>query len=226
MSMITEPQKKLIAIASEAPLIKNHFWLAGGTALAEFYLKHRKSRDLDFFTDSREDFKTAVREFESTAQKTGIELDVDKKTDTFARYTCTIDDEAIKVEFCVDAPYRFQPTVESPLGIRVENSIDIACNKLSALYDRFEIRDYVDVYFIHKEMCGLDKLIPWAKQKHGGMVNQYLAIAFNRIKDVPEDFPMFPDILKHLDKKDMRETFLRYAARLINEPFEARPYSK
>ena len=224
MSVITKPQRKLIAIASEAPLIKKQFWLAGGTALAEFYLNHRKSRDLDFFTDSKEDFKTAVREFESTAQTRGITLIIDKKTDTFARYTGTIDDEAVKVEFCVDAPYRFQPTIESPLGIKVENSIDIACNKLSALYDRFEIRDYVDVYFIHKEMYRLDELIPWTKQKHGGMVNQYLAIAFNRIKDVHEDFPMFPDTLKNLDKKDMRETFLSYAARLINEPFEAKEY--
>lgn len=226
MSVITEPQRRLIATASEAQLIKDQFWLAGGTALAEFYLKHRKSRDLDFFTDSKDDFKTAVREFESAAQTKGIELDVDKKTETFARYTGTINDEPVRVEFCVDAPYRFQPTVDSEYGIKIENSIDIACNKLSALYDRFEIRDYVDVYFIHKEMHSLDELIPWAKQKHGGMVNQYLALAFNRIKDVKDDFPMFPDTLKPLDKKDMRETFLRYAARLIQEPFEARPYSE
>jgi hypothetical protein len=34
------------------------FYLSGGTALAEFYLRHRKSKDLDFFT--QEEFNHKV----------------------------------------------------------------------------------------------------------------------------------------------------------------------
>ncbi len=226
MSIVTEPQKKLIELAYETPLVRDNFWFAGGTALAEFYLGHRTSRDLDFFTDRREDFKNAVRDFQSSAEKRGMALSLDKMCETFARFTGTLDGEQVKVEFCVDAPYRYQPTANSSLGIKVENPVDIACNKLSALYDRSEIRDFIDVYFIHKEMFGLDNLICWAKQKHGGMDNVMLAIAFQKINQIPDDSPLFPRMLKPLDKKEMRETFLKYAVRLIREPFEARPYSQ
>lgn len=226
MSIITEQQRKLIDIVYETPLARETFWLAGGTALGEFYLKHRQSRDLDFFTDKKEDFKTAVREFQNTVQKNGIALNLEKTAATFARFTGTLNGEQVKVEFCVDSPYRFQPTTNSSLGVKIENSVDIACNKLSALYDRSEIRDFIDVYFIHKEMYNLDNLICWAKQKHSGMDNCMLAIAFQKINQIPDDSPLFPEMLKPLDKKDMRETFLKYAVRLIQEPFEARKYSQ
>ena len=226
MSVITKPQRTLIAIATEAPLIKEFFWLAGATALAEFYLQHRTSQDLDFFTAEKEGFKTAVREYQSEAYKKSIQLQLEIKGGTFARFTGSIDDEFVKVEFCVDSPYRFEPTVSSKYGIQVENPLDIACNKLSALYDRFEMKDFVDVYFIHKEMYVLDELIPIAKQKHGGMENHMLAISFQKINKISDDSPLFPKMIKQVDKKNMRETFLSYAARLIKEPFEAKPYKK
>jgi len=223
--VITKPQKKLIAIASETPLIRDNFWLSGGTALSEFYLNHRTSRDLDFFTDEKDGFKASVREFMQYAQDKGVPLTADNISATFARLTGSLDGELIKVEFCVDAPFRFLPTSETDLGIRVENSVDIACNKLSALYDRSEIRDFVDVYLIHRELYSLDKLIPWTKEKHGGFDNYMLALAFQKIKRIPDDFPLFPVTSKPLDKKKLRKLFLTYAGRLIKEPFEAKPYS-
>jgi hypothetical protein len=226
MSVITEPQKKLITIASETPEVKEAFWLAGATALAEFYLQHRRSNDLDFFTAEKEILRAATREYQANADKKRIPLKLELKGGNFARFTGSLDGELVKVEFCVDSPYRLAPTTESAYGIQVENSIDIACNKLSALYDRFEMKDFVDVYFIHKEICELDDLIPITKQKHGGVENHMLAISFQRINKIPDDSPLFPKMLKPLDKKDMRQTFLRYAARLIQEPFEARPYSE
>jgi hypothetical protein len=48
---LTPLQKEFIEILASLP-DKDEFYLAGGTALAEYYLGHRLSFDLDFFTYS------------------------------------------------------------------------------------------------------------------------------------------------------------------------------
>jgi len=53
-AILSENQKKLLALIGENKEISSNFYLTGGTALAEFYLKHRFSEDLDFF--SQEEF--------------------------------------------------------------------------------------------------------------------------------------------------------------------------
>lgn len=49
-------QKKLLDFFATTSLIKK-FYLTGGTALSFFYLHHRLSIDLDFFSDTRFEFK-------------------------------------------------------------------------------------------------------------------------------------------------------------------------
>ena len=46
---LTHLQKEFIQILASLP-DKDQFYLAGGTALAEYYLGHRLSFDLDYFT--------------------------------------------------------------------------------------------------------------------------------------------------------------------------------
>lgn len=94
-------------------------------------------------------------------------------------------DEAVKIDFAYDSPYRLQEVVYHPeFGVFSDNFIDIACNKLSALFDRFESKDFVDIYFIHKEKIPLGELIPLAQQKHVGFDEYWLARAMFRIRDV------------------------------------------
>ena len=48
-------QKLLLRLFSSDPHIQKNFYLSGGTALAEYYLHHRYSEDLDFFTEKEVD---------------------------------------------------------------------------------------------------------------------------------------------------------------------------
>ena len=52
--LTTIQQKALDSIASDT-IVKNHFYLSGGTALATYYLHHRLSEDLDFFSENEID---------------------------------------------------------------------------------------------------------------------------------------------------------------------------
>ena len=57
-------------IQSEPQIVKR-FYLTGGTALAEFYLKHRLSEDIDLFTPEQEVDQMLIRVFLKTGKKFG-----------------------------------------------------------------------------------------------------------------------------------------------------------
>ena len=46
----SKAQRRLLYEFAEIRVINDHFFLTGGTALFVFYLHHRVSEDLDFFT--------------------------------------------------------------------------------------------------------------------------------------------------------------------------------
>lgn len=48
--ILTPLQKKFIELFAKNKPLKNRFYLTGGTALAAYYLNHRYSEDLDFFS--------------------------------------------------------------------------------------------------------------------------------------------------------------------------------
>jgi predicted nucleotidyltransferase component of viral defense system len=48
--ILTTLQQKFIHLFAKNELLKKYFYLTGGTALSAYYLKHRYSEDLDFFS--------------------------------------------------------------------------------------------------------------------------------------------------------------------------------
>ena len=53
-TILTPNQCNFLELASQRPEITKHYYLTGGTALAEFYLRHRLSEDIDLFIESHE----------------------------------------------------------------------------------------------------------------------------------------------------------------------------
>ena len=50
-TILTKDQQKLLTLFDKEPTLYKRFYLTGGTALTEFYFKHRFSEDLDFFNE-------------------------------------------------------------------------------------------------------------------------------------------------------------------------------
>jgi len=48
-TILSKNQKKLLVAIANSKMVTDNFVLSGGTALAEYYLHHRLSEDLDFF---------------------------------------------------------------------------------------------------------------------------------------------------------------------------------
>ena len=51
-TILSKNQIKILNLLGQETAVAKNFYLTGGTALAEFYLQHRLSEDLDFFSET------------------------------------------------------------------------------------------------------------------------------------------------------------------------------
>lgn len=128
-----------------APVLPPELYLAGGTALA-VHLKHRVSRDLDFFFHSGavdlsglESALAEVGPFAATSRAPGTLNGLFSQT---------------KVQFLHCDESEPQTLLQPPTGvagIKVAGVTDILAMKLKVIADRGELRDYFDLMEIERQ---------------------------------------------------------------------------
>jgi predicted nucleotidyltransferase component of viral defense system len=204
MQILTEFQEKLLKEVSLSPL-RDSFFLTGGTALSAFYLKHRYSEDLDFFTTLPGEVRRIIPVFKEIVEKLSASIEIRRSFATFTEgVLVSKEGEIVIVHFAEDTPYRLKPTVfNEEYKIYVDNLIDIACNKFSALFDRHEMKDFVDIYFIDKEVMKFEEVYSQAKIKHIGMDDYWLCQALRYINELT----VLPKMIKKVDLKELRDFF-------------------
>jgi len=129
--------------------------LEGGTALAAYYLGHRESEDLDFFSDYGTDQQHFGEVVVSLAAGAGLVVEPAagmRATHTFARFVARDSQDAskpgLKLDFAAQSPFRLAPLESTAEGIRVASFRDLAASKLHAICDRIEVRDFIDLHVI------------------------------------------------------------------------------
>ncbi len=142
------------------------FYLTGGTALAEFYLGHRRSFDLDLFTAEQGLIVPFSRIAQERFAQEGFSVRIVRRLASFAELELGWKDEEVRVQFALDSPYRFAPPVKTPL-VLVNDFQDLIVDKLLAFFGRAEPRDAVDLYFILKSE-DVWELVKLAAQKDPG----------------------------------------------------------
>lgn len=157
-------QKQLLSVFARSRLAGS-FYLSGGTALAAFHLRHRLSDDLDFFTELEVPVE-AMLEFVG-----GLGMGVPDYQHLFDRRIFLLPEApgaGLKVEF---TRYPF-PRCEAGLevgGVRIDSLRDILANKLMALTERSEPKDFLDLYVGLRApgALALDPLVLDAERKFG-----------------------------------------------------------
>ena len=218
MPILTPQQRSLLSAVGCSPLGQD-FFLTGGTALAAFYLEHRYSVDLDFFTANPAAVAQVPATMQAIAARLGAQVAFTRILGTFLECFVRLPDgERLELDFAQDTPYRLEPTrYHAELGIQIDNPTDIACNKLSALFDRAEPKDFVDVYFVSREMIPFEQLVALTRQKHLGIDDYWLALALARVEKVE----LLPRMIKSLTLPELKAFFLGRARQLmvkIEEP--------
>ncbi|HEX2203197.1 MAG TPA: nucleotidyl transferase AbiEii/AbiGii toxin family protein [Longimicrobium sp.] len=127
--------------------------LDGGTALAAYYLHHRQSEDLDFFGGPALNARELGERVREEALRDGVSLEPAGPSSTgFARYVARDlengSSEAVKVDIAGQSPFLLAPLEPTVEGIRIGSYRDLCANKLHALCDRFEARDFADLHAI------------------------------------------------------------------------------
>jgi predicted nucleotidyltransferase component of viral defense system len=213
MEILTSLQRQTLIAIGQTPL-GHSFYLTGGTALAAFYLHHRYSIDLDFFTSDPAAIARVPPLMQDIAQQLDLEITFTRTLDTFLEcFLRSPNGERIEMDFAQDTPYRLEPThFDSTLHITVDNLTDIACNKLSALFDRAEPKDFVDVYFLCQEKFSFEHLTELARKKHLGIDDYWLAMALRRV----ELIEFLPRMIKPLSLKELKDFFLEQAKKLMD----------
>jgi hypothetical protein len=132
----------------------SQFYLAGGTALA-LHLGHRKSEDLDFFSEHEFDNEQVIQAI----------LKLGGRVDSESRGTIHTFITGSKVSF-FHYPYPLIGNIVTIGNINVASIEDIACMKVIAIAQRAEKKDFFDMHEIlriHSPSAMRDMVI----QKYG-----------------------------------------------------------
>lgn len=199
--ILTGEQKKIIyAVGQEQRLV--NFYLSGGTALAAYYFYHRTSDDLDFFTSEEID-KIFLHAFAEKLKEV-----IEAKSIRFERlydrsqFFFAFGGQELKVEF---TKYPFPP-LNNPIlkdGIHIDSLRDLAANKLMAILDRFDPKDFVDFFFLLHNFK-LDDIRLDIERKFGVNVdNIFLGGELAKVRRVEA----LPKMIKNLTVEELKSFF-------------------
>lgn len=187
--------------------------------MAEFYLQHRLSEDIDLFCEDEEVNQEQIEIFlNKISPRLGVkEIQKKRFMGLFSYHLIYDDKESLKVDFNY---YPF-PRIEKKLkykNIEIDSLYDIAVNKIHTISTKPRSRDFIDIYFIVKEKkYPFDKMILDAKAKFDWHIDSLeLATQLLKAKDVKD----FPIMLKKINHRDWRNFFVAEAKKLEKDIFE------
>lgn len=207
-SILTNQQTKALILIAKTNLAKE-FYFSGGTALAHYYLNHRKSEDLDFFNQEEFDPQSITVIIKSLQKSLGfVSFDFQNSFNRNLYFLKFPNDHFLKLEFTY---YPF-PQIEKPKlkeGLLVDSAVDIATNKLFTISQNPRGRDYFDLYHLIKKYgYEIEQLRMMAKLKFDWHVDPLqLASRFNEANQHLDD----PIIIKKI-KKDKLVNFFQVEA--------------
>ena len=124
------------------------FYLTGGTCLNRFYHNRRYSNDPELLTNENALFRDDVRILLDALTSASLSYAIQVDTRDFFRLL--IQDE-LQLDLINDRVYRYGKSIHSPLGIVLDNELNICANKLCAIIGRDDPKDMFDLYTIFKK---------------------------------------------------------------------------
>jgi len=198
---------------------KDNFYLTGGTALSSCFLKHRKSYDLEFYTNNEEIIIPFIKKLETSLIEKQLKVLRLRGMRTVTGFSVDSEEESVIVSFSEDSPSRFeQPTETSEIhGIKVDSFIDIATNKILALFERTELEDYIDIYFLIKDNFSKKELLEKTTIKEPAFDLYWFGIALERIDDFPDNHPDLHLLIKPCSMTEIKDFFKSWRKEIIKE---------
>lgn len=214
VSIITPDQQFVLDQIKKSKFISETFYFTGGTALAEHYLQHRYSDDIDLFSFEKVE-NQIIFSFMTEISKDKYSIESRLNEVVYSFFLKPSQGDVLKVDFG-NYPYR---CVEKPKiieGIQIDSLLDIAVNKLMTVSQRTSVKDFVDLYFLLQSHSLYD-LMEGVKVKFGVKIEPFLLSSdFLKV----DDFTFLPRMIKPLKLSDLVSFFRDKATRLSKESVE------
>jgi hypothetical protein len=212
--ILTDFQKAFLRLFAGLP-DQERFYLTGGTALAEYYLGHRLSYDLDLFTGEADLIVPFSYRVEQAAQAAGLQVSVVRRFASFVEFQVSQGENTLKIDLALDSPFRFAPLEPSDTGVWVNDFQDIQTDKTLAFFGRAEPRDAIDLFFL-LQMTKFEDLAELAHQKDTGFDLYWFAVALNRIAKFPDEMERWPvKMLVSCDPVELKRSFQSLAMSIM-----------
>lgn len=206
---LTKNQALIFSEVAADDFLRAQFYFTGGTALSAFYLYHRESEDLDFFSKKEFPSEEIVKKVSVWAKKYSFQVERRQIENVHVYNLQFPNGEILKVDF-VNHPYKSLEEGKIVDGIRIDSLSDIATNKLLTINQRTQVKDFVDLYFLLEKYTVWD-LMEGMRIKYS-MKTEPFFIASDFLKI--EDFEFLPKMIKPLTLEQL-QTFFREKAKEI-----------
>ncbi len=210
--VLTEKQIAFLELVGQSESIVEKFYLSGGTALAGFFLQHRYSEDLDFFSETEFDPSAISAFLAKIKPKLGFQtVDYQQSFNRNLFFLPYEGAEILKTEFTYFPFTRLEQGL-SEYGVSIDSLRDIAVNKLFTIYQRSQARDYVDLYFICKKQAwSIRELAKQARAKFDFHIDPIqLGTQFIKVTEARD----LPRMIIKLDQAELEHFFLTEAKQL------------
>jgi len=217
-SILTPRQRDFLRLIQQEKYFTQRFYFTDGTALAEFYLQHRISEDLDFFSEKKEINPIPISQFiGAKSEILGLEkFETKRVLGLYSFFLHFKDKEVLKVDF------NYYPFLRIEKGIKfgnlqINSIYDIAVDKVHTISMKPRARDFIDIYFIIKEKGYiLYKLLMDAKAKFDWDINPIelgsRLLEATKVSD-------YPRMLKKVNHNQWKRFFVEEAKKLKKEIF-------
>ncbi len=206
--ILTKNQILVLEAIGSNNLLSKHFYFTGGTPLAAFYLGHRYSEDLDFFSETEFEIRDLTVFFNQLKHALPIASVDFQQSYNRNLYFLKFPKEVLKIEFTFFPFARIGKGIKQ-FGLDVDSVEDIAVNKLFTIYQRTKVRDYIDLYLLCKKYgYKVSKLTAQAKVKFDWHIEP-LQLASQFVKaELAQDYPR---MIKKIKDKDWQNFFIKQA---------------
>lgn len=202
---LTQLQKDVLSFFGANTFARNFYW-TGGTLLSYFYLHHRDSVDLDFFSEDLfldDEYLQFVNDLKNATKAGKIKFNLDKNR---RLYFIQRGKETVKLEL-VYFPFRSieKKAQLKEFSLSVDSLTDIMVNKILSTYQRNEPKDVYDLYcyLSTKPKYDLSKLAALVEKKFG--VEIEIAMLLAKINELANSLDSLQPLLlkpqKNVPKK-------------------------
>jgi hypothetical protein len=179
------------------------FRIVGGTAVA-LHIGHRRSIDIDFFSNTTIDRKFVIQALKRKFTTTEFFV---------SQHNIIAEINGVRVELYDDWSVPFQSDALIEEGLRIASLEDLAAFKLNAITERREKKDYIDLYFLFQKL-GVQTAFKAFKISNPLISEKSILFALTEVVSAEENKSPMPDMLFNVSWPEIKNNILD-AAKLI-----------